>query len=229
MKIQELRLADFRQLIAAMPTWMHASRIQRKTWQDFLARPDAAGDALRALFGNADEIQISRGDLRQLAQEQSLDRFLMATVLWGYPTKMRGHEVALCANFDSVVGWLDVVRAKPVISDWMRQWQEVERILGYWLSTVTKWLTFLGVVVEGYPAQILDRVIKDVIENEVFAELTGRFDAANYPKYLALMQGEAEELGVPTENLEFFVYVFGPNIKPDHEAPDGIPTTTGLS
>ena len=209
-----LHLADFRALIAAMPTRMHASTIQRQHWQTFLARPDAPGEALRALFGDFDKIQISRGDLRRLAQAPRLDRFLMATVLWGYPKKMRGgHEIALCANFASVLALLETVRAQPIITDWTSQWQEVERILGYWLSTVTKWLTFLGVTVQGCPAQILDRVLKDVIESVVFAELTGHFDAPNYPEYLALMHGEAVKLGVPTENLEYFVYLFGPDLK----------------
>ncbi len=215
---QPLHLADFRALIAALPTRMHASTIQRERWQAFLARPDAAGEALRALFGDADEIQISRGDLRRFAQQVLLDRFVMATVLWGYvrPGDMRGnHAAEVCNHFAALLAVLQAARTQSV-TDWQRHWQR-DKIVGVGLSTHTKLFCFLPATVHGYPAIILDSVLTEVADRGVFAEMTGHFDERNYPDYLALIHQQAGELSVPAENLEYFLYLFGLDLKPESE------------
>ena len=48
----------------------------------------SAAGALRSIFGSLDEVCVSRSDLRFILAKGPLDRFVMATLLWGYPNKI---------------------------------------------------------------------------------------------------------------------------------------------
>jgi Putative 8-oxoguanine DNA glycosylase OGG-like protein len=214
MSLATLHISDFKDLVAAMPTARHAFRAKsNKKWKPVLKRTDAAGTALKSLFGNQDEVCISRGDLRLLGNEETLDRFVLATLLWGYPDGMQGNHVAdICGNLYAITGLLIAARSTP-ITDWNKHFQAVKTIRGVGLSTYTKWLTFLPATVHNRSALILDRVIIDVAKRGIFTEFSADFSARTYPQYLERMYTIANTMGVPAENLEFFLYEFGLSLK----------------
>jgi hypothetical protein len=84
----------------------------------------------------------------------------------------------------------------------------------------TKFLTFLSVPVHGLSALILDDRIIRVAQQGIFQELAplqGLSDsnaARSYPRYLERMHSLAGDITVSAEQLEFFLFEFGLNLKP---------------
>ena len=209
-----MHLSDFRSLIAAMPTRYQSFKAKRTTsnWASVLQRSDPAGDAMRHIFGDEDSVCVSRDDLRELARAENLDCLVMGTLLWGYPDGMRGnHASNISDNLAVLTGLLS--EARLGISNWKEHFDKVEAISGIGLSTYTKFLNFLSVSVSGKTALILDKRIIDVAKSRVFEEFTGSFTALRYPRYLERMHSIADTLEVEAENLEFFLFEFGLNLK----------------
>jgi hypothetical protein len=107
------------------------------------------------------------------------------------------------------------------IADWDVELIKLAPITGIGLSTYTKFLTFLSVKVHGNAALILDDQIVKVVQwaQGVFIELSSlrRLEDSNkddmYPTYLSCIHEISNELGVPAENMEFFLYNFGGDLK----------------
>jgi hypothetical protein len=216
----KMRLADFRTLISAMPVPYQAFASKRSTWVSQINRGNEAGNALRSIFGPRDEVAIvSRSDLRSLGTKSDLAQFVMATILWGYPGGMRGNHVAnLIDHFDSLTHLLSAARAEPV-DNWKEHYAKVGPITGIGLSTYTKFLHFLSVKVQGHAALILDDRIIQVANRGTFAELAPLEDLSSYhaprlyPKYLQCMHDTAAHLSVSAEQIEFFLFEFGLDLK----------------
>jgi hypothetical protein len=215
-----LSVRDFRDLIANMPVSYQAFTSKQSTWASHLAGNNAASAALGTIFGESDEVTLSRSDLRGLAKNEELAQFLMATIIWGYPRGMRGNNVAsLIRHFDILMELVSTVRAESV-PDWKSHYARVAPIAGIGLSTYTKFLTFLSVSVHGHTALILDDRIIRVAQQGVFQELAplqglnNNNSSRSYPRYLECMDGLARDLSVSAEQLEFFLFEFGLNLKP---------------
>jgi hypothetical protein len=216
-KQDKLSLADFRDLIANMPVSHQAFTSKRSTWTSHLTVDGSAGTAIRTIFGESDEVTLSRNDLRHLAKNQDLAQFVMATIIWGYPRGMRGNNVAsLIRDFDALISLLAGVCGKPV-GDWGSHYAQLASISGVGLSTHTKFLTFLSVAVHGHTALILDDRIIRIAQSGIFQELAPLHELKNaarsYPRYLECMHRFAGDLMVPAERLEFFLFEFGLNLK----------------
>lgn len=90
---------------------------------------------------------------------------------------------------------------------------------GIGLSTYTKFLNFLPAQVHGYDALILDDTIIRIASQGVFERLAPLRDlkrlkaADSYPSYLKCMHRVATDLGVRAEVIEYFLFVFGLNLK----------------
>ena len=209
-----MHLSDFTSLIAAMPTLYQSFTAKRTTsnWASILRRSDRAGKAMQHIFKDADSVRVSRNDLREWARLENLDCVVMGTLLWGYSDGMRGNHAANIAdNLTMLTGLLG--EAGLGISNWKEHFEKVEAISGIGLSTYTKFLNFLSVSVSGKTALILDKRIIDVAKSGVFEEFTGSFTALRYPRYLERMHSIAGTLEVEAENLEFFLFEFGLNLK----------------
>jgi hypothetical protein len=216
-KQDTLSLHDFRDLIANMPVSHQAFTSKQPTWASHMSGDGIAGAALRTIFGESDEVTLSRSDLRHLANED-LAQFVMATIIWGYPRGMRGNNVAnLIGHFDALISLLAGVRGEPV-EDWKSHYAQLAPLSGVGLSTHTKFLTFLSVTVHGHSALILDDRILRIAQSGIFRELAplhGLKNAAHsYPRYLECMHSLAGDLMVSAERLEFFLFEFGLNLKP---------------
>ncbi len=88
-----MRLSQFRELVENMPVSYQASASKRSTWASHIGGSDAAGGALRSIFGAGNEVKLSRNDLRGLGSKPDLAQFVMATFIWGYTSGMRGNHV----------------------------------------------------------------------------------------------------------------------------------------
>lgn len=214
-----MKLVDYTDLINKMPVSAHAFTCLRKNWKLHFDRRRAFGKALSEIFDTLDEVTVARSDLRDFAKKQNLDVFAVATVLWGYPTGMRGRDVEnIRSSFPRLVELLEAVR-KGKIETWEAHCDELSRIHGVGLSTYTKFLTFLDIRVDGYMAMILDSRIAEVSRRPVFDEMTSihglthEYGIRRYPEYLSWLHSTATRLNVPAENLEFFLYEFGGNLK----------------
>jgi len=93
-----MQLSEFRDLIEIMPVSFQASTSKRSTWEKHLLENNKASEALRSIldaFGPKDMIILSRRDLLYLARKSNLERFVMATIVWGYTSGGRGKNVAI--------------------------------------------------------------------------------------------------------------------------------------
>jgi hypothetical protein len=217
-----MRLADFTDLISNMPVSNQAFASKGSTWARHINGDDAASGALQSIFNAHDitskDIFLSRGDLSDLALKPNLAEFVMATIIWGYPRGMRGH------NFRNLTSHLDALcrilsKARSPISDWISHYEDVRAIPGIALSTYSKLLHFMSANVEGHKALILDQRIIEVVQQNIFEELAPirRFISAKpsrlYPRYLECMGQAASRLALPPEKLEFFLFEFGLHLK----------------
>jgi hypothetical protein len=220
-------LSDFKTLIANMPTAYQSATSNREPWEPWLGGTDLLDEALHSIFrdfGGTDEVCISRSDLRRLAKEPQLERFVMATILWGYetPAGLRGDNFR---DFTEQPTHLRMLTkslrdaAAQGIMDWNTHFEKITPIKGIGLSTYTKFLNFLSVKVYGNTALILDDQIVQVARQGVFVELNplrGLKDSTKvgmYPTYLSCIHKISDKLRVPAENTEFFLYNFGGDLK----------------
>src|SRR5258708_7677946 len=171
----------------------------------------AAGAALQAVFDayniDSKNIFLSRGDLRDLALKPHLAEFVMATIIWGYPRGMRGHNFKnVTIHLDALCQLLSDARACP-ISDWISHYENVRPIHGIGLSTYSKLLHFLSAKIEGHEALILDQRIIEVAQQNLFEELASirrlTLDNASrlYTKYLECMDDAASRLSLPPDKI----------------------------
>jgi hypothetical protein len=225
-----MRLADFVDLISNMPVSNQAFASRRSTWSTHINGKDGAGAALQAVFDaynlDSENIFLSRGDLRDLALKPHLAEFVMATIIWGYPRGMRGHNFKnVTSHLGALCQLLSDARSCP-ISDWISHYENVIPIHGIGLSTYTKLLHFLSAKIEGHGALILDQRIIDVAQQNLFEELASirRLTSGNasrlYPKYLECMDGAASLLSLTPDKIEFFLFEFGLHLKAGDE--DGV-------
>jgi hypothetical protein len=215
-----MQLFDFKELISKMPVPHQAFTSKRTTWARHIDGSGKANAALRAIFSTANEVRISRSDLRNMAKEVDISRFIMATIIWGYPRGMRGNHVTnLIQQFESLTQIIAEAKATS-ISNWQQHYRQLKPITGIGLSTYTKFLSFLPTQVHGHSALILDDRIIEVAKQNIFEELAElshlRYENAAkfYPDYLRCIANLAIQLSVEPEQIEFFLFEFGLNLKP---------------
>jgi hypothetical protein len=133
---------------------------------------------------------------------------------------MRGNNVAnLISDFEKLTKLLSAAQKLPV-QEWGVHYEAVGEVAGIGLSTYTKFLSFLSAQVHGHSALILDDRIIRVVSQGIFEELApisslGSYNAARlYPQYLSCMHSLATKLSVSAEEIEFFLFEFGLNLKP---------------
>jgi hypothetical protein len=219
-----MQLREFQTLIENMPLSYQSFTSKRSTWAPEIDRIHVVGDALRSIFGKLGKVTLSRSDIRDLANKPGLEEFVIATIIWGYPSGPRGNHFAKFSaqanHLVSLTQLLSTVRRNP-ITQWKQHYSEVKRIVGIGLSTYTKFLNFLSVRVQGHTALILDEQIIRVLNQGIFEELSPlhglglRYDNAYrfYPQYLECMHSVANTISVSAEKIEFFLFEFGQNLK----------------
>jgi hypothetical protein len=209
-----MKITDYKDLIRHMPYQEQAFEIN-KSWTF-----ESQKERISKIFGSEKSIMISRNDLFHSTDD--LELFIIKVLMWGYPTQGRGKNIETLLepeNLTLTIKKLKELNYKRDISN-----SDVKDLFseGMRLSTISKFLYFLKIKIESYPALILDlRVIsaitrKDGFNDHQLKELkTLNYNNApeNYPKYLKAIDNLATEIKVEPDQIEMFLYEFGMNLK----------------
>ncbi|MCK4627891.1 MAG: hypothetical protein KAT56_02745 [Sedimentisphaerales bacterium] len=212
-------LDTYRCLIANLPAHQHASTSRRETWQK---RITPIPRHLAEIFGTSPTATISRGDLFCMAGAADIQQFVYGVILWGYPNGMQGNNfVNLVNGMGQLEGLIGGIRNNGnQIPDWNEHWPNTNTIDGLGLSTYSKILYFMNTRANGNRCLILDQVLIGVFATRKFDEFEqiGGITYENsttkyYISYLELMERESSRLGVTADQLEMFLFMFGPVLK----------------
>jgi hypothetical protein len=212
-----LSLTAYSDLIRSLPYMQQAFETKRSTWEREDYKTSRRFQSfLQQAFEN-DTIKISRGDLFYLAEEDYFNT-LFAIILWGYPRNMRGN------GFKSILMEIEekgrfLPNDKTLPKRKFLQFMTDLSGTGIGLSTVSKFLYFLGYSLDGNTCLILDRRIIEVINRKIFSELSafGKIHEQNknefYCSYLQKIHELAKAEGFKPDQLELFLFQFGNNLK----------------
>jgi hypothetical protein len=214
-----MELDSYSCLIANLPVLQQAFTSKKSTWED---RVHPMPDVLANIFGADTTATISRADLFRMAEANGISRLVYGVILWGYSRGTRGRNfqtlVAEMGQLEAVI--LSIKNNGNQIPDWEQHWTEA-RGKGTGLSTYSKILYFMRTLVNGKRCLILDQVLIDVFGSGKFDEfaslrtITYRNAPSLYPNYLDLMDREASRLGATADQLEMFLFMFGPILTPE--------------
>lgn len=208
-----MNLTSYKTLIQAMPVKDQSFAIKAKNWINQLS-----ADHVNLIFEGKSEISLSRKDI---LLTNRIDLFILKTILWGYPSGMRG------SNFSSIYSRLDDLgtllnipnRSHLNFEDLSELQNNLRFFKGLGLSTYTKFLQLRGFRFDGIPALILDERIIRVLRSNTFEEFQNLSKIAEYnkeryyPLYLKCMNECAKDLDTTPEHLELFLFTFGNNLK----------------
>jgi hypothetical protein len=211
-----MTLAAYSNLIRHLPYLDQAFETQKSSWQKECNINSLFSKYCKGVF-KEETLKLSRRDCFAHAK-QDFVHALFAIIFWGYPRNMRGN------SFSNVLKSLQTIQdafpTQQSISE--ANFKElVEKIkkTGVGLSTLTKLLYFFNVAIDGKRCLILDSRIIEVLNDGLFDEL--RLDVrlsefnktSKYIAYLEMMQNIAELNGYKPDQLEFFLFHFGKNLK----------------
>lgn len=204
-----MKVADYKELINLLPEQQHSFTIKKSNWEKYFSEP--YGSLILSQFTSS-EIEISRNDI---FHTNSLDDMIIKTILWGYPSGMRGSYFSqIMSNLPELKAFLK--NARQGIADWK---QHNIQIPGLGLSTYSKLLFFIKAEIEGYPAVILDQRIIDTINKKCFDDLllpkkiSYQNGLKNYPAYLKMINQIAIDNNLPHGKVEMFLFEYGQNLK----------------
>lgn len=212
-----MKISDYKSLIRKLPELQQSFDVKQSIWK--------VGHQQKKIDQLFEEQQIENGLLRVSRQDvfnsiDDLDFFILNTLMWGYPTKGRGKNVDRLLekeNLEKLKAVLTKYKSEDVLVKLLIE--DTKNIGGLGLSTLTKFLYFLSVDVEGQPSLILDNQIINVINSNRFEELTPlkgiRYETGlkKYGDYLKAMNEIADNLNVQPGKLEYFLFTFGNQLK----------------
>ena len=211
--LPSLSLKDYSKLISSMPIDNHAFTINKSSWSK-----DNDNEYIeQVLSQNSDSLIINRRNLRATGP---IDEFIIHTLMWGYPTKGRGNNINKLLEIDNYTLLQKTLssyrKEKAITTD--RLIKDLQLIKSCGISTMSKFLCFLAIKVDGFPSIILDRQIIRVLQNGTFTELdslthlTYSNGYRQYGNYLKMISDVSSDISVTPEKLEMFLFVFGRNL-----------------
>lgn len=205
-------METYQNLISFLPYQNHAFQIKKSNW-----RVKSQDKLLKDIFGDKEEILINRQDL--FKNSYNIERFILMTLMWGYPTKGRGSNIEKLleeTNFQNLCKTLVRYRnAEIPILDIKR---EIQKRVGLGISTITKFLYFLQTTIDGNRALILDNRLMMVINSGQYQSYNGLkgINASNainfYNDYLKITHQLSAKLKVEPDQIEMFLFTFGRNL-----------------
>lgn len=216
-----MTLARYTDLIRCLPYLDQAFVTKKKNWP---VTKETNSVFLKFHQGSfvTDNLKLSRADLFEVCKH-NFHEALFSIIFWGYPRNMRGN------NFDSILNSLDVIEEalsiqhNLSIGDFTIICNKLKNT-GVGLSTLSKFLYFFDYTLEGHKCLILDKRIMDVINYpDGFTEMKSLSlkDGINefnknkkYVVYLQLMGDLSLNNNYMPDQLEFFLFSMGMNLKP---------------
>ena len=207
-----MKIEDFQDLVSALPYLNHSFTIKSKNWQC-----DSQTSSIESIFEGHSITTINRFDL--INANHSLPEFVLKTLMWGYPTMGRGSNIKTLLrdqNLEKLIKVLKQYQDQPVTIEQIQH--DLKEIDGLGMSTMTKFLSFLNVRINGNETVILDQRIMDVINFGTFEELEKlkgiRHDNAinKYVEYLETINKLALNLKAVPAQIEMFIFIFGKSL-----------------
>jgi len=206
-------LAQYKGLIQHLPYLDQAFETKKSNWKRDNITEECSVFCEQVFID--DKIKISRSDLFEEAKADSPYTFYWI-VFWGYPRNMRGK------SFASILGAIEELRRgikyKKCIS--ANEFKElITAYDGVGLSTLSKFLYFFQVEVEGLKCLILDSRIVQVLQNGLYEELLSLREKSTYNQaeyyvnYLKEILRISEAEGYKPDQLELFLFQYGNNLK----------------
>ncbi len=216
-----MKITDYKNLIKVLPYLEHSFDIKNSNWNGINNQKEIIEDIFKdgkiIEVGKKEDkiINISRNDLYNSSND--LEKFILKTLMWGYPTKGRGKNIENMLeenNFQKLISVLENYKGNEITIEQLKK--DINEIKGLGLSTLTKFTHFLNTTIEGNKAVILDIQIIEVISSgkfEEFKTLNGiiSYDNAikHYTKYLEIINNLSEEMEVEQDQVEMFLFMFG--------------------
>ena len=209
-----MKVTNFTALIQNIPHLQHSVDVKKSKWKNRDQKT-----TIHKIFGKDKVITISR---RDLFHTDDLTEFVFKTLMWGYPTGGRGNNITRLQeenNLRKLVKLLEEYRNKSVTLDELKR--DIKTIKGVNLSTMSKFLYFMKVKVNGETALILDQKIINVIGLDRFEELNSLKDIKyqnaidRYVEYLTIVNKIANDMGIEPGQIELFLFMLGQNLKDD--------------
>ncbi len=205
-----MKITNYKNLIKELPYLKHSFEIRKDVWEKSKNQKEIIED----IFNDNETIIISRDDLYN--SKNDLKKFVLKTLMWGYPTKGRGKNIENILeenNFQKLISILESYKGKDIKIEQLKK--DIKEIKGLGLSTLTKFTHFLDTTIEENKAVILDIQIIEVISSGKFEE----FDALKgisydnaikyYTKYLEIISNLSEKMNVKQDQVEMFLFMFG--------------------
>ena len=204
MRPKSLYSPKIKALIRRLPTQDHSVTVHRKNWKV------GVPSSVKQLFGREEAITIARHELHKLHNFSTIK--LQKIILWGYPSGGRGKAKKMVGK-----RCMRELQAKFKRRGWADSWKSFfakTRLKGIRETTLTKIAYFHGIRVQGQRSLILDSQI--VAALPFWRELRGLkiygVTGNTYPKYLTTMRKIARKGGFKTDQLEFFLFMFGQSL-----------------
>ncbi|EJU9788340.1 TPA: hypothetical protein I7686_21535, partial [Vibrio vulnificus] len=142
-------MENYKSLIGHLPVADHAIGTKLATWEKYQESHPEIWNTIQSIFSGELEVKLCRQDLKDIADTQDYNKLIIATILWGYSSGMRGN------NFSKIVNKLPEIAsllkcASQGIDDWKIHYNKVKEISGLGLSTYSKFLYFVGGKIEGH-------------------------------------------------------------------------------
>jgi len=216
-----MTLDSYTTLIKYLPYLDQAFETKRENWIQHPKSNTIFADFYQRTFLN-ESLKLSRADLFGACKHNFHDA-IFSIIFWGYPRNMRGK------NFESILNSLNGIESalgtqRNLSADDFIMMCDNLKSTGVGLSTLSKFLYFFEYKLENHQCLILDRRIMDVINDENgFIEMKNfslkeRITEFNkrkkYVAYLHLMEDLSSKNRYKADQLEFFLFSMGKNLKP---------------
>lgn len=212
-------IQNYKNLIKQLPFKDQSFKSELTIWEKFKGTNKLLSKTIESTFDNTKSVQISRQDLYDLSNTDQVADFTFKTILWGYPSGLRGNNfLNIATKFDELVNHIEKIKSKGNLN-WNEETNFLQSFSGLGLSTHSKFLHFQKVHINSAPCLILDLQLINVFQNSNFKELSSLGTVSytnaikNYPLYLEEMDKISKELNVNNSQLELFLFLFGRNLK----------------
>ncbi|MBR7890168.1 hypothetical protein J9B83_14745 [Marinomonas sp. A79] len=211
-------MKNYKSLISNLPVADHAIGTKLATWEKYQESHPEIWNTLQSIFSGELEVKLCRQDLKDIAHTQDYKKLIIATILWGYSSGMRGNNFSKIINkLPEIVSLLQC--ASKGIDNWKIHYKKVKEISGLGLSTYSKFLYFVGGKIGEHEPLILDIRVIEAINTGIYKEFVGmkRITYTNapnlYPEYLKIMNNFALSSECTAAQAEMFLFIFGQNLK----------------
>ena len=189
-------ISNYKDFIRSFPYKKQSFLIERKNWGEITFHHL---EKIFSTYGNGEMVRLNREMLFEDAE--STEEFIFKVLLWGYPTRGRGNNIEKLLekeNLEELKIILEKYKNNNVSTEELVE--DVSKIKGLGISTVSKFLYFLNAKIDSFKALILDDQILNVINRKRISELNQlsslkREQALKkYSKYLEKMSELSKEL-----------------------------------